>query len=228
MHRHAVNQAFLDVFENPSYLEIGVDQGVTFHKVQAARKVAVDPRFGFDWQGASADPANSHCSYHQMTSDEYFARFRDRETFDYIFIDGLHTFEQTLRDLMNAIVCLRPDGIIVVDDVLPSTYAASLSSRSLSQKFWAASNNPDKSWMGDVFRLVFFVETFLPAFQYATVAENHGQLVMWRQARYPVQERTVLETSNMEFVDTVMRRDSFAIAPLEQIKQAFAAGRPWE
>ncbi|HET7247078.1 MAG TPA: class I SAM-dependent methyltransferase [Streptosporangiaceae bacterium] len=40
----------------------------------------------------------------EMTSDEFFAGLPTGKTYDLIFIDGLHTFEQAYRDLCNAIV----------------------------------------------------------------------------------------------------------------------------
>ena len=217
MQRHEVNQHLLRQFTNPSYLEIGVDQGITFGLVQAARKVAVDLRFAFDWRTAAADAANAHCSYHEMPSDDYFSVARGDETFDLVFIDGLHTYEQTLRDLMNALACLKPGGIIVIDDVMPTTYASSLPDLALSRHFWLATNNPDGSWMGDVFRLVFFIETFLPAYSYATVAENHGQLVLWQQPRATIPYRSVEYTSRLQYVDAVMNAGTFRVTPFSDI-----------
>jgi hypothetical protein len=221
MQRADVLQELLSLFAAPSYLEIGVDQGVTFAAVRAMRKVAVDVAFAFDWRAAAA--AGGASSYVEATSDRYFAELRGRETFDVVFIDGLHTYEQTLRDLLNACACLREGGIIVVDDVMPSTYAASLPDLDLSRRFWLATANPDESWMGDVFRLVFFIETFMPAFSYATVAENHGQLVLWQQPRIDAPHRTVEATARMQYVDAVMNADVFHIEPLAAIKAKVAA-----
>ena len=53
MLRSEVNQGIIDLFEDCSYLEIGVSLGVTFDKIIAHRKVAVDPAFAFD-AGAAA------------------------------------------------------------------------------------------------------------------------------------------------------------------------------
>lgn len=69
-----------------------------------------------------------------------------------------------------------------------------------------ASKDGSRDWMGDVFRLVFFIQTFLPAFRYAAVADNHGQLVMWRGKRPPElrQDRTVEAVSQMDCKDTIL------------------------
>jgi hypothetical protein len=41
----------------------------------------------------------------------------------------------------------------------------------------------DLSWMGDVYRLVFFIQSFFQQYRYATIQDNHGQLVVWRDRR---------------------------------------------
>lgn len=219
MHRQDVNQALLDRFTEPSYLEIGVDQGVTFDALKAARKVAVDPRFAFDVATARANPANAACEYHEMTSDDYFLQVRQPEDlFDLIFVDGLHTFDQTLKDLLNATAATKPDGIIIVDDVIPNTYAASLPDLDLSRRFWSATNNPDGSWMGDVFRLVFFVRSYMPFFRYATVAENHGQMIMWHaNSPSPGSILPVEQISRLQFPEVVLQREVFNLRPFADI-----------
>src|SRR5271154_1554110 len=123
--RAQIIQSLLDLYEHPSYLEIGVNRGETFNKVTAGVKVAVDPNFLCDHSDKVS--AGQDVRFFQLTSDEYF---RDEAPslprIDVIFIDGLHTFEQTLRDLLNSIFFLRRDGVIIIDDVIPSSYYASL------------------------------------------------------------------------------------------------------
>lgn len=225
MQRHEVIQSILDLFPAPSYLEIGVDQGATFHLVRAARKVAVDVRFAFDWQGAARDPANRSCRYVETSSDEFFEARRDDKRYDVVFIDGLHSYEQVLRDLLNSWSVLAPGGVIVVDDILPSTYAASLPSLDRSREFWTATNNPDGSWMGDVYKLGFFVESFLPALSYATVAENHGQMILWCHPRQAYASRSLEDTCRVQFIDTVLQRSVFQIKPFARIIEELTRDR---
>ena len=77
-----------------SYLEIGVYAGATFFAIDVARKVAVDAKLRFD-RSEHADP---RASFFEMTSNDYFLGPGIGERFDLIFLDGLHTFEQTLID----------------------------------------------------------------------------------------------------------------------------------
>ena len=219
--RSAVMQGMLDLFEAPRYLEIGVDQGETFHALDAASKVAVDPAFKF-----LPPPNTDAVQYFPVTSDEFFASHLEaHRTFDVAYLDGLHTFEQTLRDLLNAALRLGPDGVIVIDDVLPTSYHAAMPS--LDQAFQvrdhlALSNQAlvgDNSWMGDVYKLAFFVQTFMQQFSYATVQENHGQLVLWRSARpaAALPHRSVLEVATLDFAATVLQRQALQIRPLAAI-----------
>ena len=46
--RFQVISRFLQLFDTPSYLEIGVDRGETFHNLRASLKIGVDPKFAFD------------------------------------------------------------------------------------------------------------------------------------------------------------------------------------
>jgi hypothetical protein len=195
--RNEVVLCYLDLFLEPNYLEVGVHRGETFHAVKARHKVAVDPQFQIE----NAD-REALSEYRELTSDAYFSSLdRDAPLFNVIYLDGLHTFEQTLRDLLNSIDYLLRDGVIIIDDVLPSSYHSSLPILSEAFAVRNAVKGEDTSWMGDVFRLVFFIQSFLPRFDYATVSENHGQLVMWRGQRNEklFADRRVEDIARLEF-----------------------------
>ncbi len=85
------------------YLEIGVsDEQANFAHVACPHKIGVDPKPVTTFQG---------------TSDAFFAQ--NQAVFDLVFIDGLHTEEQVLRDLDNANRCLARGGLVVLHDCLP-------------------------------------------------------------------------------------------------------------
>lgn len=88
-----------------SYLEIGVQTGKTFRAIEVAQKVGVDP-----------DPYAYDATIH-TTSDLFFSC--NDQKFDLIYVDGLHEWETALRDIDNAVECLTPCGVIVVDDIAP-------------------------------------------------------------------------------------------------------------
>jgi hypothetical protein len=220
-----VVQSLLGLFPDPSYLEIGIAHGVTFHGVQAPRKVAVDPYFAFT--GRPDIPPGCTVEYHEMGSDDYFGGIvEDQDRFDVIFIDGLHTFEQTLRDLLNALDFLAWDGVIVIDDVRPTNYPASLPEMPDVHATRTMLNlEHDHSWMGDVYKLVFFIESFLQQFSFATIEDNLGQLVLWRQRRLQVEPRLVNAIAQLQFMHCATQRDVFRLMPFDAILALVKAAR---
>ena len=226
MLRSEVIQRLLDLYPAPEYLEIGVCEGATFHAVRAARRVAVDPDFRFDIQSAAADPANADAAYHAITSDAWFTGPGRDQSFDLIFLDGLHLFDQTLRDLIHATARLKPGGAIVIDDILPVSYGASLRDVEESAKFRRMSPGPTepKAWMGDVFKLVFWIRDYLLDWSYATVTDNHGQLVLWRGARtHEVPPLDIAAICRLEYKDVVFRPRAYNFRPIGEIVAAVKA-----
>ncbi len=225
MLRSEVVQALLGLFESPRYLEVGVHSGETFHAVRAAEKVAVDPAFRFDIAAAAA--ADPTARFHPVTSDDYFLTVcPEDERFDVAFLDGLHTFEQTLRDLMNALARTRPDSVIVIDDVLPSGAAAAIRDHDEFLRLHAAVPGTPDAWMGDVYRLVWFIAVFMPMWSYATVAENHGQLVLWRAPRtQAAAEMTVGAVSRVSYPNVVLTPEMFRVTPFAEVLSAVQAWR---
>lgn len=197
--RAQVMRRLLAHYEEPRYLEIGVCQGRTFDRVHAPVKVAVDPEFRFDQDAPERRVPGT--SYHEITSDEYFGTVVEPGTqFDVIYLDGLHTVEQTLRDLLNALPYLQPQGVLVVDDVRPPTALAAIRDR---QEFFdvrrEAGRDDEKAWMGDVYRLVWFVDTFCQQLSQRVIANNHGQAVVWRKRREQVTERLLADVGTLPF-----------------------------
>ena len=90
-----------------SYLEIGCDDDQLFSKVSISDKIGVDPNYGGNLR---------------KTSDQFF--HENKLTFDCIFIDGLHTYKQVKKDILNSIKFLNNNGFILVHDCLPSTLSS--------------------------------------------------------------------------------------------------------
>ena len=88
------------------YLEIGCDQNQLFSKVEIDNKIGVDPFSGGNIR---------------KTSDAFFSSNTDK--FDIIFIDGLHTYDQVKKDIINSVKCLKENGIILVHDCMPDSLA---------------------------------------------------------------------------------------------------------
>lgn len=224
----AINQ-FLALFDAPSYLEIGVSEGETFFAVKAQRKVAVDPKFRFPFDRAIKE--NASCTFHEVASDIYFSDWiGPSEVFQVIYLDGLHTFEQTLRDFTNAIRFLAPDGVIIIDDIVPNSYQSGLPDQLDSVRVKKFIGDLDHSWMGDTYKLVFFIEAFFPTFELRTIADNHGQGVVWRAnpVRRDIKTYSAKEIADLEFLDVIKQNDIFRKKPCAEIFEEFKSVRRLE
>lgn len=92
-----------------SYLEIGVRRhSDNFDKINIDHKVGVDPCL----EAFDREPT------YKLTSDDFFSK--NTETFDIIFIDGLHEFRQVERDINNSLKFLNDAGFIVCHDMNPT------------------------------------------------------------------------------------------------------------
>ncbi|MCB8878376.1 class I SAM-dependent methyltransferase [Acidisoma silvae] len=224
--RPDVLNGILRLFRQAHYLEVGVNRGETFLQINAERKVAVDPKFLFSLEDAHKQHTKS--TFHEVTSDLYFSeRIKPGEKFQLIYLDGLHTFEQTLRDFVNATHCLSEDGVIVIDDVIPSSYQAAMPDQHDAFRVKAFTGDPDNSWMGDTYKLVFFIHTFFPDYNLRTVANNHGQSVVWRRpmARSDFHPYTVAEIAGLEFLDVIRTPEVFHKMDFDSIYDELAAER---
>lgn len=153
MNRPEIFNAILDLTNGTKYLEIGVDDpDNTFNHVKAKKKVGVDPYN--DKTGCHAwNPANKETliqgidgEFVNKTSDEFFADLDKRTKFDLVFIDGMHTKEQVLKDIDNALNHLSKKGIIVVDDTYP-------------MNIYETKTPPDvgQPWRGTVYEAIFYI-----------------------------------------------------------------------
>jgi hypothetical protein len=126
-------QHLLDTFGFQQYLEIGCDRDYNLRGIRAPFRTCVDPGSGGNLK---------------ITSDSYFANGGPLERFDLVFIDGMHTDEQVIRDVENALSVLQPGGVIVLHDSNPETEAAQL----IPQERSLAAGS--LKWNGDVWRAV--------------------------------------------------------------------------
>jgi hypothetical protein len=157
-----------------NYLEIGVFDGATFFDVDIKYKVAVDPNFLFDF----AFKQNSTTKFYPVTSDVFFQTCPPQE-FDIIYLDGLHTFEQTLRDFMNSLHFAHEKTIWLIDDTVPNDNFAALPDQERCYRLRRMQGNGDWSWMGDVFKVIYFIRAVMRFYSVRTFT-GHGQTVVWK------------------------------------------------
>jgi hypothetical protein len=111
-----------------SYLEIGVDDCSNFDNVNIVNKVSVDPS---DFRGIPM--------FH-MKSEEFFKL--NTQSFDIIFIDGLHVFDTAYNDLLCSLKILKHSGTILLHDTFPKKYEHQTVPPS------------DPCWTGDVWKVI--------------------------------------------------------------------------
>lgn len=105
MQRYEIINSLIKKHGYKKYLEIGTQFGNCFREIDIDYKVCVDPEKKYE-----------HLT-HTMTSDDFFAM--NNETFDIVFVDGLHLEEQSTLDILNSLKVLNEGGVIVVHDCLP-------------------------------------------------------------------------------------------------------------
>ena len=100
-------------FSYRTYLEIGVNNPKeNFNKIKIKHKEGVDP----NWR---RNPKKG--KKNEMESDQFFQEIKENKKYDIIFIDGLHTYEQTKKDVQNSLKHLFKEGTIIIHDCNPKT-----------------------------------------------------------------------------------------------------------
>ncbi|MBS1530162.1 MAG: class I SAM-dependent methyltransferase, partial [Bacteroidetes bacterium] len=165
-----------------NYLEIGVETGYCFFKIKAAKKIAVDPDFIIKWtkklKAYRRNPANFNNIFFELTSDDFFEQkagyINKIGGLDVVFIDGLHLYEQVLKDVDNALKFLNEGGVILVHDCNPLSEVASVRAYTTSEV--AQMNLPgwDGSWNGDVWKAIVKLRSERDDLNIAVYNTDHG------------------------------------------------------
>ena len=166
-----------DQLDARTYLEIGVFQGDTFREVSVPFRTGVDPGFAFDTSTVNNDSTRLV----QLTSDAFFAAEAGYAPYDLVFIDGLHTFEQVVRDMGNALLHAHKHSVLIFDDTVPSDVYSAIPDWAACLQYRKASCSGDLSWHGDVFKIAFYIHDFWPSLNYCTIiGSGNPQTLVWR------------------------------------------------
>ena len=161
-------------FPRPRYLEIGVDTGVLFLHVRAHRKVGVDPHGRVPrWKWFLHPNTLLRGSFFRTTSDRFFTALAPEAAFDVIFVDGDHSFEQSRRDVANALEHLADDGVVAVHDCNPP------GPRAASRDSADAAGGP---WCGDVWKTIVELRATRPDLEVSVIDADFGVGVVRRGA----------------------------------------------
>lgn len=173
------------------YLEIGCQSNFCFDAIIATHKIGVDPVSG---------------GTHRMTSDAFFAQ--NRETFDIIFIDGLHAYEQVQRDIINALAAVRVGGLILLHDLLPND--------------WVEEIPPQLGgWLcGDGWKVAHELNAS-SGLTYCIVRTDHGVGVIRKDVEQPVYNRMNDQLRDLGFGDYLARLGSANIVDYDAYVELF-------
>ena len=148
-----------------SYLEVGCDNDENFSKIQIVNKIGIDPLKGGTLR---------------MTSDEFFTK--NDQSFDIIFLDGLHTYEQTIKDINNGLKFLNTNGVIIIHDCLPKKIWNQIVPRLYGH------------WNGDVWKAIVHSRTYSHADTYTCIAD-HGIGVIFNRKN---KNRLIIDKTNFK------------------------------
>jgi len=161
-----INEILSITGEANNYLEIGVEYGKTFQAVKAKKKVGVDPLFRFH-RGFQLNRVDLY----EKSSDDFFL-LNQIEHFNIVFLDGLHTAEQTYRDFINSMGRVDEKSIIIIDDTVPSDAHSALPSPEATYKSRLdAGMQNNYEWHGNTYGCVFALIEKYPELKHFTISD---------------------------------------------------------
>ena len=179
-------QYAIDELSAHTYLEIGVDEGQAFCKVQAPVKIGVDPVT--PRPAVAIEMQKAGVSYFQQPSDAFFEEQAPSvlgKGVDVAFIDGLHTYGQTFRDIQNTLRYLNPGGLILIHDCLPESAEEACAAPTYEEA--GRLNGPGWSglWTGDGWKSIVAVRAGHAAGDACVLHCDHGVGLVCRQSHAP-------------------------------------------
>ena len=177
--RIEIIQKIIDTKNYEKYLEIGCDKDENFSKIKIKNKVGVDPLRG---------------GTIRTTSDEFFKN--NKETFDLIFLDGLHTYHQTIKDINNSLRNLNSNGIIIIHDCLPKKIWNQIVPRIYGH------------WNGDVWKAIVESRTYEYIDTYTCVAD-HGLGIILKRKNRNILDLKIDDFNKLKFSEYYQKHKEF-------------------
>ncbi len=169
--RKFIVQDIIDTNKYNSYLEIGCFDDELFDFIKINNKIGVDPVTG---------------GTVRLTSDQFFSK--NKEYFDCIFIDGLHTYNQVKKDIQNSLKFLNNNGVILLHDCLPNNF------------YEQATPRCQFTWNGDVWKAIVECRTNKDLDVYTCYAD-FGIGVIFKRSNRNLLEYQCSDFSKIKFKD---------------------------
>ena len=170
-----INRALRGFRGDAVYVEIGIRDGACLRQIKADRKAGVDPA-----PVLAGQALDGQTTVFPMFSDDFFKTNCDAwlagEKINVALVDGLHEFEQCLRDLFNLERHMSRDGVVFIHDCNPPT-----------RKHAEDMNGP---WNGDVWKVLVFLARHRPELRYHTLDCDWGLGVVTGFGAAPCEPKT--------------------------------------
>ncbi len=213
MNRLTIIQLIIDTLRARNYLEIGVERGEHFFKIRAEHKVAVDPRFKIKLLLKARNLGDYwRSTFIEKTSDNFFLQdapaLYAAERIGVAFIDGLHTYEQSLRDFENCVKYLAPGGVVLIHDCNPVTREAAAPTQSQKEMFALYPDRQSDEWTGDVWKTLLHIRS-TAGYEVFTLDCDRGLCVVRKKEQDPLLHFTGNDIQEMTYDNFDKNRPAF-------------------
>jgi hypothetical protein len=214
MNRTQIINSIIKRMKARTYLEIGVQRGKNFYQIEAPAKIAVDPEFKIGLTRRLKNlPQVFNNRFFEKTSDTFFEKdasevFKTHQL-DVALIDGLHTYEQSLKDFENCLKYLSPNGVILFHDCNPlSKEAAEPAAKSPEDKL-ARFPHLNAEWTGDVWKTIVHIRSLFPQIEAFVFDCDFGVGVAKRSLSPKKLKLSASEIEKLSYEDLAERRTEF-------------------
>jgi len=215
MIKETIIQEIINRKKAKTYLEIGTGNGDCFLKIKALRKIAVDPNLlplkikKRKLKYYFRNILNIFNEYFEMTSDDFFRmepEILTKYRLDAAFIDGLHTYEQALKDVLNSLKFLKENGVIIMHDCNPQSEAEAFPvnsfehAKNLNLPSWTG------FWSGDVWKTIVYLRSNRRDLNIFVLDCDRGLGIITRGKQKDTLEYSLKEIKNLSYKDLVKNR----------------------
>ena len=207
MDRLDVIQALMRQKNLKNYLEIGVENGHIFFRIKSTFKVAVDPKFLFDFSrrlGKSLiNPYNFNNQYFEKTSDAFFAQDAQRvftaKKLQLALVDGTHEYQFALRDVENTFNYMQENGVILMHNCNPQ----------LAGTAGHFEDGETGEWNGDVWRTIIHLRSQRPDLTAFVLDIDQGLGIVTRQKPDTMLDFTPAQIQSLTYDELTQNREEW-------------------
>lgn len=163
-------------------------------------------------------PNNINNQYFEETSDSFFenrkTEIQKRAPLDVVLVDGLHTFEAALKDVLNSLQYLNPKGIIVMHDCYPPFKAAALPTKDFPTDEEQQVEGWTGEWCGDVWKsIVYLRRNFPDSLKVCVIHTDYGlgivRIVKPIDHLFPINQKLFDEIDRLDYDDMVANQSEY-------------------